>query len=123
HLPVAASLREPGFGRLAQSTTLWASAADNLGQGTRGSKRNVAQTEGRHALECAPAGQRSRPVCGHGASHLAEVRTATPSGRNLQVQPGPGIRRKMGRHRGAVWGPAGASIGAVRGREIADSGT
>src|SRR5215831_16100132 len=28
HLPVAASLREPGFGRLAQSTTLWASAAE-----------------------------------------------------------------------------------------------
>ena len=87
HLPVASSLREPGFGGLAQSATGWAAAAHHRGQRAGSRQRHAAQAQGRDPLECAAVGQRGWTVGGHRASHLAEVRAATPSGRDLQVQP------------------------------------
>jgi transposase len=45
----------------------------------------------------------------------AEVWPAAAPGRHLQIQPRPGVRHQIGRYRGSVSGPAGTSVGAVRG--------
>ena len=46
---------------------------------------------------------------------MAQVRSATSSGRDLQVQHRPRLRPQAGRHCWALSGPARAGAGAVRG--------
>ncbi len=72
-------------------------------------------------LEYAKHGQGFRCQQSYNMSNMATTQSQTPSGRNIQTQPGQAIRRKTSRYRRPVSQPAGQGACFMRRREEPDS--
>ncbi len=88
-------------------------------QRTSGDQRHPAQTQGCHALERAAIRQGRWALVCQRATHLAEVQPHRVE--TFTFSRDPEFDTKLADIRGALSGRAGAGVGAVRGRKVADS--